>query len=608
MRKSITILVLLFVLQTSLLAYTAQKIYPVNSDIYNQICDIYLMSGHAMPSSTGPWSTAELMKMINGISSSEIPDYLYQKYVDISNQLNRDLDDLSSDGISLEFGLTLTSEIYLHSTTDGEIRSDKNGVSEKLFVGRENWAYDLNHPSPFINPEFEIDIKDHSYIYFALPIQNGFHTGLGFSDEIGSTNFSSNIIGLQNMGNFELSLDPNSPYRAFIAFGGENWSLQIGRDRLSWGLGKTGNMVMSDNLPYHDMLRYSAFSNKFKFTFLISSFPHKSCFYLPSFKGSNDTSTDREKTAGINLYIAHRLESRLLNDKLSVTITEAIMYASDSGTMNLRALNPATVFHNLYIASDANSTLALEVDYTPIKGINLYVQAIVDEFAIPGETGASASSQDFPNGMGFLVGLKYSHRVGSGMINLNLEGAYVNPYTYLRYDTKNLGELDTQRYGLDYVVALRNYVSPALGTDSVVYDEYFLGYRYGNDCAIANFNLEWKHDSKLSLSTNLFFMAHGTHDKWTKWDEVGGKGEGQWKSNCVTPTTSHETENYRYDTSDRDAVCYTLDFGYHFAYKFCERTNLYVQMDFITIANPYNDKSLEKTSDLQVVIGVVYRF
>ena len=48
-------------------------------------------------------------------------------------------------------------------------------------------------------------------------------------------------------------LDFNMPLRAFVAAGGKNWSLQIGRDRLSWGSGCGGYLKPLGNDPENDL-------------------------------------------------------------------------------------------------------------------------------------------------------------------------------------------------------------------------------------------------------------------------------------------------------------------------------------------------------------------
>ena len=614
MRKSCLLVLLVAAVFLQGLSATEQKIYPVDSWVYETISDIYLLTGHAMPSSSGPWSEAELLDMIRAIPESSVPEVMKENYLAVLDELEGTLP-VRLGEISMRFSADLALELYAHTNTDGETRTDLNEVTEKSFVGRDNWAYDLVHSDPIFQFNWEIDVSDFFYLTLEAPVKSGFHNGTGYEQEIGNSGFGSNIPGLQNIpvkGDFSLSLDANWPYRAFGSFGGKSWNVQIGRDRISWGLGKTGNLGISDNLPYHDMLKLSAFSGSFKYTFLMSSFPHKENYYDPGYQGSNKKGLiEKSPIIGTSLYLAHRIEGRVLQDRLAFSITEAIMYASDSGVLDFRIFNPATIFHNFYTPSNTNSTMILELDWTPVNGLNLYGQFLLDDFAIPGgEDGAGPTSKGYPNGLGYLAGAKYATPAGSGLLTFNLEGVLVDPYTYLRY-CSNPNDASSEAYGLDYVVPVRTYVTGS-GKDSLVYDEYFLGYRYGGDCIVSNLNIEWKKPGKMALSSNIFFMAHGTHDKWTRWDQIGKEGEEAWSATSVTPTTKHETGNYRYDgtggtsnAKDRDAVCYTLDIGVGFSYVLDDGLRFFCQADFVQIWNSFNEKGQDE-HDFQVVSGIKY--
>ena len=604
MRKVLLILILL-IASFQIFAAVSQKIFPVDSPVYQEIKDIYLATGHAMPSSTGPWSEAELSAMIDRIPQSEVPDYFKDSYnhvkAELGKNLNRDF-----DFMSLQFSANTSAEFYAHTNTDGQTREDNNYVTEKVFTGRENWSYDVVHSNPFLNLDIEFDVKDHFYFLMAIDIKNGFHFGTGWENEFGAGHFGTNIPFLQNLGETpHISIDPNMPYRAFASFGADHWTVQIGRDRLNWGLGRTGNMAISDNLPYHDMARFTAFSKSFKYTFLVSSFPHEEMFYVPSYEGSSKRGNiEKEPIQGIKLYLAHRFEGRVVKDKLSFSITEAILYASKTGTIDWRIFSPISIFHNLYIPSNSNSTISGEIDFTPMKGLNIYAQLLVDDLAILGEKAGGPSNEGYPNATGVLAGATYSTEIRKGIMTVNFEGAFIEPYTYIRYN-HNTTSLSEEKYGLSYVVAIRDYVA-GNGPDSLIYDEYWLGYKYGPDSIVANLNVEWKKINFLTLSANAFFMAHGTHDKWTNWSEVGGSGEENWKKNSVTPTSGHETKNYRYDDAQsRNAVCYTLDLGLFCQYHIRENLKVYGQADFIRIWNVYNIKD-ENASDGQFVVGFKY--
>ena len=125
MRKVLLILILL-IASFQIFAVVSQKIFPTDSPVYQEIKDIYLATGHAMPSSTGPWSETELSAMIERIPQTEVPDYLKDSYnhvkAELGKNLNRDF-----DFMSLQFSASTTAELYAHTNTDGQTRTDNNG-------------------------------------------------------------------------------------------------------------------------------------------------------------------------------------------------------------------------------------------------------------------------------------------------------------------------------------------------------------------------------------------------------------------------------------------------------------------------------------------------
>ena len=206
---------------------------------------------------------------------------------------------------------------------------------------------------------------------------------VAFGDRIIETNIPIAIMS---------NLDFNFPYRAFVAAGGKNWSLQVGRERYSWGPGHTGNFILGDHIKYHNSARVTAFSKNFKYTFLVLSFIHPQNYYFADEEGGTshlhpNGSPDGQSAYlnGISAFIAHRLEWRLFQNKVGIALTEGVMYMSKDNRIDLIALSPAHLFHNSYTRSLTNSILSLEVDYTPISGLNLYTEIVMDEMVLPGE-------------------------------------------------------------------------------------------------------------------------------------------------------------------------------------------------------------------------------
>ena len=623
MKKLVSILILLcLTLNLTFAEVNDQKIYSVDSDVYKDIVKLYLVTGHAMPSTTGPWSGDELANMVNKLEASEIPSYLTSTYESVVEELNVQ-PNTQFEGGGMELNGTISLDLYAHTYNKKNItRKDVNGIEETAFAGRTWWfGKDLTKNTPFFNLEWETWLGNNFYTYFAAFLSNSVRG----AKEIGSTNLNSNIPTLQN---FELDfklLDINFPNRAFASIGGSGWTVELGRDQLNWGSGSTGNLVLSNNFPYHDMARATVYTSRFKYTYLISFFPSKMNYYnyheedlgevnedgtpkktgILDYQGTNHNNSTRILN-GLYFYSAHRFEGRLLDDKLTITFTEALTYESQSSSFQFSVLNPLSFMHNGYMPSNSNSTLALELNWTPIKGLGIYAQILIDQFAMPGfETspGANKDEDVTTDGKAFLLGAKYITGVADGTLTINPEVVYVQPFAYLR-DGSN-------HYGLDYVAGVKyrlySYEDYADHTD-ILYDEYVLGYTYGPDSLVANLSAQWEKGN-LTVGGKFFFMAHGTHDIWTIWRNIPAHtSEEDYKKQYSGITSDHSvTGNYRYGDSAklRDSIWYTYDLGLSAQYSITKELAVSLSLDYVSMNNIYN-LAHNDASDFQVILGVTY--
>ena len=612
MKRTIAILAVLLLALAAASAVNNQKIYSVDTDIYRTISTIYVLTGHALPSTTGPWSADELLKMYEAIDRNDVPPYMKAKYDSALAELVPGDQIVFRDG-SVEFSGTADLELYFHTynvqADDAISRKDNNGLEEHAFEGRSWWfARDLNHIAPLFSLSWETWLTDHFYSDFVLDFQNAAR-GNAYG-ELGSTLLNTNIPMLQNM-KFDLKvLDIASfPHRAFAAIGGSGWSFQAGRDRLSWGAGTTGNVVLSDNLPYHDLVRFTAYGGKFKYTYLISFFPNKMNYYNTDDKtgytgtGNNNSTL---KLDGLTFFSGHRFEARFFGDRLGLALTEGLIYSSDTNNFQFAALSPMYFMHNSFMSSNSNSTMALEMDWTVIRGLSVYGQILLDQFTMPGfesPLGPDMDDPQAPNGSAYLLGAKYITGVKGGVLTINPEFAYVSAFCYLR-DGYNA------QYGMDYTGAIRSrlyaYEDRGLGTD-ILYEDYVIGYKYGPDCVVANLAASWEGE-KLSLSANGMFMVHGTHDLWTVWGKVPAHAGEVFYEQYTGPSSSHsQNGNYRYADaqSTRNALWYTVDIGLGAQYRLLENLKLSLNIDFVTMRNIFNISG-QNASDVQIILGATY--
>ena len=578
-----------------------QKIYSVSDPVYGYVRDLYVLEGYGLPSTTGPWSGSELLMMLRVFEGKTLEGASKNLYDTVMQILDADAAKSSFDA-----GLEINEELFINTNS-----------SSPYFQGRDNWIRGWANEKPFLNVNTEEHVGVNFYGFFdlSLGVAKDWKSGASTERTFGDSLLWSNTPFL--FANDMKQLDFNMPLRAFVAAGGEHWSLQIGRDRLSWGAGTTGNLVIGDQIKYHNMARFTAYDSNFKYTFLVSAFPHPQMYYKVtdaatntmqySVNGANEVGNGQSQYMnGIAAFIGHRLEWRI-SPSLNFALTEGVMYMSKDNKIDLIAFAPAYLYHNNYTRSNTNSILSFEADWTFVKGWNLYGQMVVDEFILPGEQNPKTASADHkaePNGIGFIAGLTYVTGAGDGVLRINVEGAKTDPYLYLRDGDAQAGEATREqtngRYGINYVVAVRE-MSDCGGTQN--YNLDFLGYRYGGDALVGNLNVQYDVPQKWSAGVNLFLMKHGTHDKYTAWTRI----DNETYKNQTTPTTTHQTANYNDAHADtRDTASTTFVAGLYGSYNLPWGFTAGCQLDFVSIKNPGNRSANSSVSDFQITLMLSY--
>jgi hypothetical protein len=480
-----------------------------------------------------------------------------------------------------------------------------------------------------VDLDLEGRITDHAYGLFTLSLGNTVFNkavdiyGPGGSQMVssaffGQNNFSSNLPFVKPAEMEDVSF--NFPARAFASLGDQGWNLAVGRDRLSWGPGESGNLLVGSHIEYHDNARLSFYNDMIKYTFNLSGFPYPDEYY-EKVENSHDkarpaaSAGGADRFTGVRLFIAHRFEWRIFKNKLNMAFTEAIMYEHESGYVDPTVLSPLMFLHNLYRLENSNSILSLEMDFSPFKRVNIYGAVVVDEFRIGGGEPAPGEEDDAnPNGFGYLAGIKTAFPLKAGptegLLSLSLEGVYTDPYLYLR------SSFNGNKRGLNFVVAGRYFA--AAGRDMCYYNEDFLGYRWGGDAAVVNARVGYEVFGKWSLTGNFMLMAHGTFDRYTIWSHVNVSAPPY---NAVTPTTSHpdESANKTSDTETtgsyadpsagmRDAVSYTSAFSLLGSRNVWRNFSVYGQVDLVYIVNPRNIQDNPPIQDIQFTLGLTFAF
>ena len=580
-----------------------QKIFSIDSDVYRAIRNLYIAEGMALPSTTGPWSAAELDMMLRRVEEKGVSEASAALYEYAKSELGRGARFNPGEGFGFTIGMDADVEIYAHTNKDDFADPDDYARSFWSMAG------DWNRRAPFLSVPLETWIGDNIYGYSSFDIGVS-RTILGLSDSI--TGGQTQPIGSSIMHNIPI-VPPTSfaditltfPYRAFGSIGGEWWNFSVGRDKLSWGPGVTGNLIVGDQLPYHDNARFTAFTNWFKYTFSMSAFIHpmnymrkagdNNYYYAPKYSQL----LSRE---GIRMFIAHRLEWRIF-DKVNMALTESIMYQSKDNQFDFLVLSPTAIFHNYYIRSNANSLLSFEFNWTFVDHWNLYGEAVIDEFKLPGEF----TNDGPPSAYGFILGVKTAYPLDGGMLYGSIEGAYTYPYLYLRQVNEETTSGDP-KYGLNFIVDTPD----VLGSGGTKYTLDYLGYRYGNDSVVGNLKVGYEKFGKWKAEFDFTYWADGTMDMYSKWARTTPGVDDP-----VAPTPEHDKGTSGTGGSwlpegesnweSRNAVAHWFILTLSGEWNIIDRLNLYGQIRFLGVLNAGNIRG-ETATDFQISLGLSYSF
>lgn len=457
-----------------------QKIYRLRSPEYETVRTLYIEQGLALPFATGPFSEAELRAALDRLDLGRLSaagrrsfDRLMDRF-STADASYREEDDRFVFDANVELNL----EAYLHTDADNpywEYRWERRLPLVALPL--EAWV--LENAYGYVNFELKKNIPDFRiYPTYSRSRQYAWVDGeFEFTTE--EQDPFTNVPYVVN------TIDVQFPYRAFLSFGGDRWNVQLGRDIIDWGNGRTGNLYVSDAADWHDMVRLTTFWDRFKFSFFWINLDasltdaEREYRYVGQYTGSG---ADRTPAAELgdgsgHLYladieqkhfIAHRFEIRL-GRRVGLSATEGYIVGRDH--LQLRHLNPLYHYHNHYLNTHAtgNTHRSYEFDVAIAPGVSFYAALSPDQWTSPLEPGTDLT--DEPNALSYLAGFDARRALGEGYLHGTLEGVYLSPWMYIH--NHPLTSITTRRY----VMAQHG------STVQTFYDKP-LGHYGGNDFAL----------------------------------------------------------------------------------------------------------------------------
>lgn len=556
-----------------------QRIVPLGEDVYRHLRGMALEAGVLPPSSSCPYPMVEVQnelkrilsigKETRGLSGASraawegIKRYLFQEPF----YTEGDPPGYGKGPMGFAFypDLRINAEGYIHTNRE-----------------YDRWVYGFHDRKPLFGLLLDTSFFDSLSMYVDVTVQKDpFQVG---GDPDNYTNL------LTNPSQFDL----NMPYRAGMSMGGRNWNLWLGRDRLSWGNGRSGNLLLSDADLYHEGIRFTTFWERFKFTFLLLGLEswrmetdEKGNPYPwpdPSTSTPNGSASNVVPQERFKMFLAHRLEFSLRSN-LRLTLNESIVYGGKYP--DLRVFNPLIVYHNLYIKEWSNSLMTIELDWVPSPGVYLYGQYAQDQLSTIFEKQTYGKDQE-PNAMGYLMGLELQRAVGGSGANQGVEssrkawlrGGYefvkTDPWLYIR-ETPYVSFFSTRRVHSEARKTLlgKNY--------------YFLhtplGYLHGPDVVVNTFWLRYEVPDRYRLFLEYSLVLKGENQVTTRFLT----GDAAW--DLHTPSGTPDARNIL-----TCGVIYTVS----------PRVLVLMEPSLVYNGDLYHESG-RRALDFQLVLGIRYR-
>ncbi|MBU4510763.1 capsule assembly Wzi family protein, partial [bacterium] len=302
-------------------------------------------------------------------STFKIAPYFIQK-VDMFKQ-DKNIEDLQKMNLLSELGVKFSTIISENSAfyLDALARTDFNWVSNTQEMGIP----------------FQAQIKQ-AYINLNLPSFK-----IAISDNI---SFLPDNIGISD------------------------FYLLVGRDYMRWGPGYQGSLMLSDNSPAFDMLKYSGTIdlNDFGGNFGKANFT-KIFSLLDSLDEQN------------RYFLGQRVEIKPV-PTLTLGVSETTIISEDSSILFYNPIPFVPPYYatwwiaSMFEPQEVNCNVGLDMEINFEQGVKLYGEWMADDFIF------TPWNNPFPNRTAYLAGAYFADPLGSGNTDFRIEYTHINNYVY----------------------------------------------------------------------------------------------------------------------------------------------------------------------------------
>lgn len=459
--------------------FALQNTFGPSSDEYRDLMTLCSVSGVRPAIMVLPITAEQMLRIMDSIPVSKLDDVSKRLYDDLRNSLESPsvvIDQvLGNGGFAADFAIETSFQAIKQSASEFDFLVAKKDRKPMLLIGADIFFND------FLYANFTLDVTD---------IDNGATYGSTEGYKTYTTNLMKKL-GIQN------NIDFTFPHKAFVSIGTGGMNLTVGRDRLSLGNGKTGNLVLGDNLWFQDFAKASVVSGTLSYGFTVMSFENS--FANNHLKIANDYTVSRAR----QMVFLHDLSFRPAS-WLSLSLSEGALVYGTTALMDLRKLNPFFILHNVFDYSDGtgknlgnmNNFFGFELSAALPCGFAVNSQFVFDQIQLSGEHGSDNPQSAY----GVLLNVTKSGSLFNGVYDAYLEGVYTSPNLYLKEEGVDCKEY----WNMDLIVGKKLYWTTA-GNDDVSY----LGYKHGPDSVAIGAGFDWRDNKGLEIDFSALYRIHG---------------------------------------------------------------------------------------------------
>jgi hypothetical protein len=488
----------------------AQKVIAVDTEVYDLVRAVYIEQGLGLPSQARPWSVEELEYHLARVVESRLSAAGRGATRRIRELVAPAPAYVEAGGLAFAAGLTASLEAYAHI---GELPDPDVGSRDDIVLPDDDvWEHGFKERLPLLQVPLEVWLFNALYVDLTIDIRQEPRVSIDEPDT--PTNVITDVYDVY----------AHAPFRTFTAAGGPHWAVQFGRDTLDWGNGVGGNLMLSEAAGYLDFVRATTWWRAFKWTTVYAG--------LEPWLTTDELSRDPEGADGPDLYkafFAHRFEWRIL-DRIGVGFTEGMIFGRKYPDISY--FNPMMAFHNWFENKITNINLAIEAEWTPLAGLAVYGQYVLDQWQTPVETSTYPNASDEPNSYGFLLGVQAVRPAGPGWIEVGVEWIHSNPWLY------------TQRFGsplLSYTVRRRITAEHRYLLDRP------LGWEYGPDADSKTLTIAYRVPGSWTAGLAAELRARGSlsiADLYPDFDNPSPTGPYVDPGSETTPTGPHPERRF----------------------------------------------------------------